>query len=78
MTVMGRKKIIEVKLNNIRYATNFPVTINKNKIISFLTQVLPFPVCQKHVLINCIPNQHLIQTHMYKVNGAEGNNLGPL
>ena len=52
----GKKENIEAKLGNTKYTTNFLVTINNIKQYPYLTQALPFPVCQKHVLTNWILN----------------------
>ena len=50
--------IIKVKLRNTKYATNFPVTINKNLTISLFDTDATISCMSKHVLTNWIPNQH--------------------
>ena len=50
----------------MKYATNFPVMINKNNTISVFDTG------------PTIPKQALVQTHTYKVNGTYGNSLRPL
>ena len=43
-----------------------------------LIQELPFPVCQKACFEKLQPKLTLVQTHTYKVNGANSNSLGPI
>ena len=54
----------------MKYAANFPVTINKNNTISlFGTGATIF--CMSEACFDKLqPKQPLVQTHTYKVNGA--------
>ena len=73
-----RQKNHEVKLSNTKYATNFPVTINKNKTLSLFDTGATISCMSKECFDKPDPKPALIQTPTYKVNGADGNSLGPL
>ena len=62
----------------MKYAANFPVTSNKNNIISLFDRGATISCMSKACLDKLQPKPTLIQTHTYKVNGANGNSLGPL
>ena len=71
-------KIIEVKLSNMKYAANFPVTINKNNTIS-LFDIEAIISCMSKVCFNKLqPKLTLVQTNTYKENGADGISLGQI
>ena len=70
-------KIIEVKISNMKYATNFPVTINKNDTILFDAGAT-ISCMSKACFDKLQPKPALVQTHTYKVNGANGNSLSPI
>ena len=68
-------KIIKVKLSSMKYAANFPVIITNNNTISlFDTGATMSKAC----FDNLQPKAALVQTHTYKVNGANCNRFGPL
>ena len=70
-------EIIEVKLSNIKYATNFPVTINKNEIISLFDTGDIISCISKECFDKLDPKPASIQTHTYTVYGTNDNSLGP-
>ena len=71
-------EIIEVKLSNIKYAANIPFTINKNKTISLFDTEATISCMSKVCFDKLDPKPALMQTHTYKVNGANSNSLGLL
>ena len=71
-------KIIKVKLNNEKYAANYPVTINKNNTISLCDTGATISCMPKACFEKLDPKPTLIQKHTYKINGANGNSLGPI
>ena len=50
-------KIIEVTLSDMKYAVNFPVTINRNNTVSLIQEQL-FHVCPRHASTNYNPNPY--------------------
>ena len=77
MTIVSRQ-IIEVKLSNTKYAANFPVKINRNKTISLFFTGATISCMSEACFDKLYPKLTLIQTHMYKVNGANDNSLSLL
>ena len=71
-------KIIEVKLSNMKYAANFPTTINKNNTIFLFDTGATISSMSKAWCDKLQPKPSLVLTHTYKANGADGNSLGPL
>ena len=69
-------KIVEVKWSNMKYAANFPVTINKNNTISLFDTEATMSCISKACFDKLWLRPALVQTHTYKVNGANGNRLG--
>ena len=70
--------MIKVKLSNMKYAANFPVTINNNNTISLFHTGATISCMSKACFDKLQPKPTLVQTHAYKVNGANDNSLGPL
>ena len=62
----------------MKYATNFPMTINKNNTISLFDTGATISCMSKTCFDKLQPKPILVQTHTYKVNGANGNGLGPI
>ena len=62
----------------MKYAANFPVTINKNNTISLFDTGATISCMSKACFDKPQPKPALLQTHTYKVNDANGNSLGPL
>ena len=71
-------KIIEVKLSNMKYAANFPITINNNNTISLFDTGGTVSSMSKACFDKLKPKPALVQTHTYKVNGTNGNSIGLL
>ena len=69
---------MEVKLSNMEYAPNVPVTINKNNTISLFDTGATISCMSKPCFDKLQPKPTLVQTNTYKVNGANGNTLGPI
>ena len=62
----------------MKHATNFPVTINRNNTI-FLFDTEATISCMSKACFNKLqPRPKLVETNIYKVNGADGNSLGPI
>ena len=70
--------IIKVKLSNMKYAANFPVTINNNNTISLFDTGGTISCMSKACFDKLQPKPALVQTHGYKVNGAKSNSFGPV
>ena len=68
-------KTIEVKLSNIKYATNFPVTINKNKTISLFDTGTTISCMSKTCFDKLDPKPTVIPIHMYKANVTNGSSF---
>ena len=62
----------------MKYATNFPVTINRNNIISLFDLGATISCMSKACLDKLQPYQMLVQTNIYKVNSVDGNSHGPV
>ena len=62
----------------MKYTTNFHVTINKNITISLFDTEATISCMSKACFDKLQPKSKLVQTNTYKVNGAEGNSLGPI
>ena len=62
----------------MKYAANFPVTINNNNTISLFDMGDTISCMSKACSDKLKPRPVIIQTHAYKVNDANGNSLGPL
>ena len=62
----------------MKYPANFPITINNNSAISLFDTGATISCMSKACFNKLQPKPALVQTHTYKVNGANGNSLGPL
>ena len=62
----------------MKYAANFPVTINNNNTISLFDTGATISCMSKACFDILQPKPTLVQMCTYKVNGANGNSLGPL
>ena len=62
----------------MRYAANFPVTINNDNTISLFDRGATISYMSKVCFDKLQPKPALVQTHTYKVNGADTNSLGSL
>ena len=62
----------------MKYATNFPVTINKNNTISLFDTGATISCMSEACFDNLQPKLTLVQTNTYKVNDANSNSLGPI
>ena len=62
----------------MKYAANFPITINNNNIISLFDTGATISYMSKAHFDKLDPKPALVQTHAYKVNGNNSNSLGPL
>ena len=62
----------------MKYAAYFPVTINNNTFINAIIDTGTTISCMSKACFNKLqPKPALVQTHVYKVNGANINSLGP-
>ena len=73
MTVMN--KSIEVKLSNMKYAAQLS---HKNNTISLFDTGATISCMSKACFDKLQPEPTLVQTKTYKVNGTNGNSLGPI
>ena len=71
-------KIIDVKLSNMKYAANFPVTINKSNTISLFDTGATISCMSKACFDKLQPKPTLVQKQTYKVNGANSKTLSPI
>ena len=62
----------------MKYAAHFPITINKNNTISLFDTGATISYMSKACFYKLQPKPTLVQTHTYKVNGANNNSLGPI
>ena len=62
----------------MKYAANFPFTINSNNMISLFDTGATISCMSKACFDKLQPKPALVQIHTCKVNGASGNSLGPL
>ena len=62
----------------MKYAANFPITINKNNTISLFETGATISCMSKAHFNKLQPKHILVQTCTYKVNGADGNSLGDI
>ena len=62
----------------MKHAGNFPVTINNNITISLFDTGATIFCMSKACFDKLQTKPALVQTHAYKVNGVNGNTLGPL
>ena len=61
----------------MKYATNFSVTINKNNTISLFDTGATIS-CMSKACFDKLPAKPTpLHTNIYKVNGANGNSVGP-
>ena len=65
------------QISNLKYAANFPVTINTNNTISVWHKSYYY-LYVKSMLWQATTQPTLAQTNIYKVNGADDNSLGPI
>ena len=68
-------EIIKVKLSNMKYAANLPVTINKSNAISLLATGTTISCMSKACFDRLQPKPPLVKTHTYEVNSADGTGL---
>ena len=61
----------------MKFAANFPLTINNNT-ISLLDTEATISCMSKACFDKLQPKSALVQTHTYKVNDANNNSVGPL
>ena len=64
-------KLSVVKLSNMKYAANLPVTINNNNTMSLFNTGATISCMLKACFDKLQPKPVLIQTHAYKVNGDQ-------
>ena len=62
----------------MKYAIDFPVTINNTNTISLLDAEASISCMSKACFDKLQPKAALVPKHAYKANGANGNSLGPL
>ena len=62
----------------MKYAAHFPATINNNQTISLFDTGTKISCMSKACFDKLQPKPALVQTHTYKVNGTNGNSLGPI
>ena len=62
----------------MRHAVNFPVIINLNKTISLFETGATILNMSKSHFDKLKPQPKLVRTNTYRVNGANGNSLGPI
>ena len=62
----------------MKYAVNFPDIINNNNTILLFDTGATISCMSKACFDKLQTKPALVQTHTYKVNGANGNSLGPL
>ena len=73
----GTDEIIKVTLSNMKYATNFHVTINRNSTISLFDTGATISWMSKACFDTLQPKPKLMQK-TYRVNGTNWNSLGPI
>ena len=71
-------EVIEVKLSSSKYAANFPGKINNNNTVSLFDTGASIPCMSKSCFNKLDPKCPLITKQPYRVNGTDGNSLGPL
>ena len=62
----------------MKYVAHFPVTIKNNNTNSLFDTGVTISCMSKAHFDKLQPKPALVQIHTYKVNVANGNNLGPL
>ena len=62
----------------MKYAANFPVTINNNNTICQFDTGATISCLSKTCAVKLQSNPALVQMHEYNVNGTNGNSLGAL
>ena len=62
----------------MKYAANFPVTINQNRTISLFDTGTAIVCMFKSCFDELQPQPKLVKTNAYRVNGANWNSLSPI
>ena len=62
----------------MKYAANFPVTINHTRTISLLNTGATISCMSKSCFEKLHPQPKLVQTSTYRIHCADGNSLGPI
>ena len=71
-------RIIQVTISNMKYATNFPVTIHRNRTISLFDTGTIISCMSKSCFNKLQLQPKLVRTNTCKVNIANWNSLGPI
>ena len=71
-------EVMEVTISNMKYAANFPVTINWNKTISLFDKGATISCMSKSCFDKLQPQPKLVRRNTYRVNSANRNSLSPI